>query len=161
MPKFKHVIRKEQEELAKIDLVPGAALDKATIAKAKRAILERIESEEADNISEACDLLEIPKTRAHGWAKSDKHWGNLIAQAQQIKADRLEARLDTLTGKGEVIGLIFRLKKLRPEYRDTYRIDIHNESLEKLLQELRAMRQLPQGQVIEGEWKELPAQGSG
>lgn len=106
------------------------------ILQVKQAILELIEAEEADNITEACEILGFPKLKAFYYSFDDKEWANQIRQAQQIKADRLEADLDAMNNP---VARIFRLKKLRHEYRDTYKFDLTNESLEKLLRELKEL----------------------
>ena len=129
-------------------------LSSEEIKKVKSAILDLIEAEEADNISEACEILGFPKLKAHWWTDNDPLWAGQVRQAQQIKADRLENKLDNMN---HPVALIFRLKKLRPEYRDTYRFDVTSEPLIALLKELKAVAKPPEtAEIIEGEYKLLP-----
>lgn len=141
----------EPPELTEDDYIPGQRYDSRRKAALKQAIIELIEAEEADNLSQACDKLKIPKLRAYQWRKQDEDWSNLLNQAEQIKADRLETELDNLKN---VVGIIFRLKKLRPEYREKYQINIRNDGLKILLEELRNLSRRPE--IIEGEYKEIP-----
>jgi len=103
------------------------------ILKVKQAILTLIEAEEADNLTEACKKIGMSPLQAYWWLDHDAEWAGRIRQAQNIVADRLEADLDAMNNP---VARIFRLKKLRPEYRDNYRFDITSEALEKLLKEL-------------------------
>ncbi len=115
-------------------------LTPATISGFKQAILQLLESEAAKNLSQAADFLGIPKLRAHVWYDDDPDWAKLVRQAQQITADRLE---ETIDSKENIIGLIFRLKKLRPEYRDNFKVEVHNEKTRFLLEELRQLGSQP------------------
>jgi len=104
------------------------------IKQIKQSIIEMIECEEADNLSQAADKLNMPKTKLYFWAHTDKDWASQLKAAENIKADRLEEAIDNLHN---VVGYIFRLKKLRHEYRDSYKFDVTSEGLEKLLAELK------------------------
>jgi len=108
-------------------------LTQKEILKVKQAILTLIEAEEADNLTEACKKIGMSPLRAYWWLDHDAEWAGRVRQAQNIVADRLEADLDAMNNP---VARIFRLKKLRPEYRDNYRFDITSEALEKLLKEL-------------------------
>lgn len=133
----------------------------AKIKALKEQIIELLEAELADNLTEACELLGISKLRVHEWFKSDPEFGQMVRSSQEIKADRLEKRLDEMN---HPVALIFRLKKLRPEYRDTYKFNVTSESLEKLLKRLAEIgERAAQGQIVEGEYKEIeesPSKGA-
>lgn len=81
----------------------------------------------------------------------------MVAQAQQIQADRLEKELDNMNNP---VARIFRLKKLRPEYRDNYRATVVSDSMEKLLTKLTEIGQkvleARQEPPIEAEYKLIP-----
>lgn len=129
---------KEKIRLAKESL--QKTFTPTTMMGFKKAILQLLESEAAKNLSQAADFLGIPKLRAHSWYDDDPDWARLVRQAQQITADRLEEEIDE---KGNIIGLIFRLKKLRPEYRENFKVEVHNEKTRVLLEELRQLGSLP------------------
>ena len=116
--------------------------------KVKEAVLLLIEAEEADNITEACRIIGISPLKVYHWAENDAEWAGRVRQAQNIKADRLEADLDNMNNP---VARIFRLKKLRPEYRDSYKFDITSEPLEKLLKELRELGQNKKSEKVNQE----------
>lgn len=102
-------------------------------AHIKQVALELIESEQADNLTEAAHILGINPTILYRLAERDATWASDIKIAQNIKADRLEADLDRMNNP---LARIFRLKKLRPEYRDNFKLDFNTEALEALLKKL-------------------------
>jgi hypothetical protein len=104
----------------------------------KQAVIDLLESEEADNLSEAAKKLSVSPLVLYHLMERDKVWAEQIRVAQNIKADALEARLDVMNNP---IGLIFRLKKIRPEYRDNYKFDFNTEKLETLLKKLAELGQ--------------------
>ena len=106
------------------------------ILKVKQAIVTLIAAEEADNLTEACRIIGISALKVYYWLENDAEWAGMVREAQNIKADRLEADLDNMNNP---VARIFRLKKLRPEYRDSYKFDITSEALEKLLKELKEL----------------------
>uniref|UniRef100_A0A6M3IPR0 Terminase n=1 Tax=viral metagenome TaxID=1070528 RepID=A0A6M3IPR0_9ZZZZ len=106
----------------------------------KRQCIDLIESEQCDNLSQCGDRLDVPKLVLHRWYMNDKSFSTMVDQAQQIKADRLEEKIDKINNP---VAMIFRLKKLRPEYRDNYRIDVTSEKLEDLLEELKRVGDPP------------------
>lgn len=120
------------------------------VLEVKQAILQLIEAEEADNITEACEIIGFPKLKAYHYWDKDPLWKNQIKQAQEIKADRLEAKLDKANSP---VAAIFRLKGLRPQYRDNYKFDISSEALENLLKELKEV-------AHKGEQKDVAANGT-
>lgn len=112
----------------------------------KKSILQLLEAGEVDNLSQAAEYLGISKFAVYQWKDSDPEWNKMVKQVDQLRADDLEKKLDKMNNP---VGLIFRLKKLRPEYRDTFKIDVKNEALEKLLTELKNI----------GEKSSVPKQG--
>jgi len=108
------------------------------ILQIKKAVIELLESEEADNLTEAAEKIGFSKLRLYAWARVDPEWRQLVNEAQEIKADRLEAELDRMNNP---VAKIFRLKKLRHEYRDTFHFDVRNVTVEKYLEELKKLGQ--------------------
>lgn len=104
------------------------------VLKFKKVILELLEAGEVQNLSQAALYLGLPRLAPYSWKITDPEWARRVQQTDQLRADELEEKLDKLNN---VVGYIFRLKKLRPEYRDTFKLDIHNEALETLLKELK------------------------
>ena len=125
--------------------IPAHFTDKQIIAY-KEQILELLESELVNNLAEAADLLGIPKIRVYQWSSVDKEWASLVHVADKIRVARLEADLDRMNNP---VARIFRLKKLDPSYRDTYRVQLQDPQVEKLLQELRNLGKSTQPEVVE------------
>jgi len=116
-------------------LKPWDETNQSQVLSKKRAILDLLETEQAQNLTQAAEKLNIPKIQAHHWVKSDTEFADRVKLALEIVADRMEQTLDS---KENVIGMIFRLKKLRPEYKDDYKFSHGGEAaLVKLLIELR------------------------
>jgi hypothetical protein len=116
----------------------------------KNKVIGLIETEQADNLSEAAKVLGVKSTKLYLLAEKDKTFEEQVRIAQNIIADRLEAKLDNSNSPG---AHEFRLKKLRPEYRDNAKIDLNTDKLEKLLRELIDVKKVPEKPV---EVKEEP-----
>lgn len=122
----------------------GLRMSDEEIVRIKGEIVNLLETEQAYNLTEACDKLEISKLQVHSWGKTDKDWAALVKVADKIKADRLEKLLFS-TDKERTIAWMFLLKKLNPEYRENYKIELStSESLEKLLKELKQVAEASQ-----------------
>lgn len=133
----------------------------------KKAILLLMEAEEVRTVTEACRKISFSPLKAYHWMETDPEWAGQLKQAEQIQADRL---IETLDKKEHILGLMFHIKKIRPEYRETAKFDISYEPLEKLLKELKDIAQrvltertesLGVTDVVEGEFKVLPEETDG
>jgi hypothetical protein len=138
----------------KYDNLPGK-FTSAEVAEIKKAVINLMEAEEVDNVSQAADYLGVPKVRMYSWYRNDPEWRKEVHYIDDIKADRLESTLDK---SGNVIGIIFRLKKLRPEYRDSHKFKETSERIEQFLATLTKLAQESKTEVetLEGKFKELP-----
>lgn len=128
----------------------------------KTAALDLIESEEASNLTQAAKILNVQPTLLYKLEAGDPYWAEQVKIAKNIVADKLEDKIDNFNN---VVGWIFRLKMLRPEYRDSYKFDVNSTKLEQLLKELREIGQtdapkaLPPpsaAQIVTVEPRELP-----
>jgi hypothetical protein len=99
----------------------------------KNQVIEAIETEHADNLTEAAKYLDIKPSLLYHLKGRDKAWSDQIEVAQNVVADKLEAKLDKMNSP---VAAIFRLKKLRIEYRDNFKFDFNTDKLEKLLTQL-------------------------
>ena len=104
------------------------------IRSLKETILELLEAELALNVTDAARQLNVNPARVYGWFKADPVWKALIAATDDVKADSLEKKL---TESKNVIAFMFLLKKIRPEYRENYHIDVTADPMRKLLEELK------------------------
>jgi len=106
------------------------------IRNAKHKIIELFDARKVDNLSQAADIMNLSKMRLYSWKYRDPDWAKMLAQAEQLVADELEAKLNFVKNVPECTAIIFRLKKIRPEYRDTWKFGIIDskviEHLEKL-----------------------------
>ncbi len=100
---------------------------------AKKAVLFLFEEEKAITLTQAAELVGVPKLKLHSWAKRDKEWAAQIRVSREIFADRLEERL---TNINNFIPMMFLLKKIRPDYRDNARTVETSGNLERLIQDL-------------------------
>lgn len=121
------------------------------IGQLKEQIVALVASGEAENISQACRQLEIDPISAYRWEKTDKTFKEDVVLAQQVVADRLEEDLDRMNNP---LARIFRLKKLRPEYRDNAPQPV-SSNFQELLKELqKAGKEKSNGEVDSKSHKE-------
>ena len=112
----------------------------------KHKVLELFEQGTVRTLTEAARKLNIRPTLLYTWKESDAEWAHALRLAEQVQADELEAKLDE---NANPVAAIFRLKKLRPEYRDNYHLFVETPTLQKLLEELKAAgasKQLAEGE---------------
>lgn len=121
-----------------LSIAYGKTLTPDEILTCKIRILELLEQGKARTVTEACEVLQIPAIRAHGWARTDKEFAESVQLAREIVADQVEANL---IGNRNVIAQIFLLKGYRPKFRDNYKAELDNPNLLKLLEELKAIGQ--------------------
>jgi len=131
----------------------------AEILDYKVEVLQLLATGEVHTISDAARKLGIDPTRVHAWAYNDKDFQEMLRLSHEVVADNIETRLQE---SKHFIPLIFLLKGYRPMFRDSYKFDVSNEALEKLLGELRELKEPKvevitplEDDVIEGEFKEI------
>lgn len=124
------------------------------IGQLKEQIVALVASGEAENISQACRQLEIDPISAYRWEKTDKTFKEDVVLAQQVVADRLEEDLDRMNNP---LARIFRLKKLRPEYRDNAPQPV-SSNFQELLKELKKAGQEKSNGEVDSKSHKEPGQ---
>lgn len=112
----------------------------------KLDILKLFDNGTIENLSDASEHTGVSKLMLYSWRKSDKAWRDALNQAEEPIADRLlqEILADTMPN-GKTISMpyvtarLFRVKKIRPEYRDAYHFVVDDS---KALEHLEALRAL-------------------
>lgn len=113
---------------------------------AKTETLRLFDAGEIDSLSEASEKVGVSKLTLYAWRKSDKKWRESLNQAEQPIADRMlkEILVDTMPN-GKAISMpyvtarLFRIKKIRPEYRDAYKFVVEDS---RVLEHLEALKKL-------------------
>lgn len=131
---------------------PGKKFRSEEIPKIKDAVVALISDAKVKTLTQAAEMLVVSPVTLHRWYKTDLDWKAEVDCAQQVIADQIEIDIDR---SKNVIGQIFRLKKLRPEYRDDHRISNINKEFQELLGELRKLGKIGTKITIEGQVKEL------
>ena len=109
------------------------------IAELKKQIILLFENRKALTLSQAADKLGIYKTQVYHWVTRDEEFAAQLHQIEQIQADDwVQALQDNELKMPQVIALMFLIKKIRPEYRDSYRrVEVVDPDFNRTLQELR------------------------
>ncbi len=113
---------------------------------AKAEIIRLFDMGKIDDLSQASELVGVTKLALYSWRKSDKTWRDLLNQAEQPIADRLlkEILVDTMPN-GKTINMpyvtarLFRVKKIRPEFRDSYHFVVEDSKIIEHLEALKAL----------------------
>lgn len=119
--------------------------DPEVVLWAKAETLRLFDASEIDDLSEAAEKVGVSKLTLYAWKKADKKWRDSLNQAEQPIADRLlrEILQETVNGKAismpYVTARLFRIKKIRPEYRDAYKFVIEDS---RVLEHLEALKKL-------------------
>ena len=111
-------------------------IDPREIIRLQKEIVRLIESGRCSNLSQAAKEVGISPAMAHAWKRLSKDFDNALSLAREVVADGLEADLlgsDATTAKYNM------LKGLRPEYRETYNVNLRNPRLEADLIELKKL----------------------
>ncbi len=130
--------------------LPPEATKPETIIMHKTAIIQLLETKQAENLSDAAEILGIPKLTVYKWRRTDLEWAALIKEAGEIVADRLENELLASEVNGKPISMpyvlarMFRLKAIRPQlYKEKYPINVEDSKMVDLLTEIKKMGQNP------------------
>lgn len=119
--------------------------DDETVAWAKAEVIRLFDAGAIDDLSSASEHVGVSKLKLYAWRKSDKAWREQLNQAEQPIADRMldEILQETVNGKPismpYVTARLFRIKKIRPEYRDAYRFVVEDS---RVLEHLEALKKL-------------------
>lgn len=119
--------------------------DSEVVLWAKAETLRLFDAGEIDSLSEASEKVSVSKLTLYAWRKADKKWRDSLNQAEQPIADRLlrEILQETVNGKAismpYVTARLFRIKKIRPEYRDAYKFVVEDSDVLKHLEALRKL----------------------
>lgn len=111
----------------------------AQILTVKRKVLDLMEERVVDNLSQASEHTGVPKFKLYRWRAEDTLWSKQLAQIDQVIADELEEKLNHVTTVPQTTAIIFRLKKLRPEYRDNFKLEVVDSKMMDLLTELKRL----------------------
>jgi len=103
------------------------------ILEAKVEILRLISSGEANTLAGAARLAGLNPLRVHAWSNSDPDFQQMAYLAREVRADKLEEKLETC---GNFIAWMFLLKAQRPQYRDNYRRPQEDSKAQELLGKL-------------------------
>ena len=121
------------------------------IGEWKKKIIDILDSGAATTLTGACELLDISPTRAAIWRRRDETWRELLGEAEQRLADKLEQELlePEIGGKpinmAYVTARIFLLKGIRPnKYRDNFKINVDDSKTKEILEELRSLSKADQ-----------------
>jgi len=114
------------------------------IRKFKENILDILEARTADTLSDACKQISVKPTKAYDWMKHDRAFKNRVNAVKEVIADEIFKQLLHIeysnNSKPSITALIFLLKGLRPEFRDTFKIiEEKDQKTRELLEELRKM----------------------
>ena len=122
----------------------------------KAKIIDMLTKNPQRTISDCARELGLPPTRVYDWAQDDKEFHQVIRYTEQVVADDIEAEFRV--HKNAFYRLVL-LKTYRPRFRDNYKqIEVVSPQVEQLLGELKQLGKNEPSKIIEGEYKELPAQ---
>jgi hypothetical protein len=109
------------------------------IVTKKFKLLELLSTGECMNLTAASRKLGLNPVRTRYWAEHDPDFREMLRLAHEVYADTLEEKLATWTkGSGSTpIPIMMILKGLRQQYKDAYKAEPNNNTMEKLLKELR------------------------
>ena len=105
----------------------------------KKQILELLIRGHAQTLTEAAEKVDLSPLTAHKWQRGDPQWAAALDLAREVMADRLETELSRVKSVQESTAIMFRLKVLRPEYRDSYRAPKSESATTELLEDLKRL----------------------
>jgi len=110
---------------------------------AKVEILRLLEEGEAITISQAARMLGLKPANVYRWGHNDKDFQEAIASVNQTVADGIEAEfVQSQENVKNMIAKMMLLKGHRPMYREAYKIEASTDKLEKMLEDLRKLREV-------------------
>ena len=81
--------------------------------------------------------------------RKDPEFSEQVNQAKEVLADRFEEELLTVDKMPQVVARLARLKTLRPDYRDSFKVVVGSPKVEALVEELHRLGKQPK-QITEG-----------
>ena len=121
----------------------------AQIVSFKAKILDLLDEEICSTLTAAARHIGVSPTRVYQWNDNDPEWYAQVKMARQVQADSLLKELEAVeighNSKGDpimvnmayVTARIFKLKAIRHEYRDNYKIELGTDKTAELLSELK------------------------
>lgn len=107
---------------------------------------------EAANLTDAALKLGYSPSSAYRWGDNDPEWREQIRQVEQIWADKLLIELNNPDLKMPyALALMFQVKKIRPEYRDSHKFEVESPQFQELLTELRRLGQAKTPEISSGD----------
>ncbi len=89
---------------------------------------------ECETISDAARKMGVDPTRVYAWSTNDPDFQNMVKAARQVVADDIEKHL---RHHKNFIPLMFLLKAYRPEFKESFKLDIVDSKMSEILEELR------------------------
>lgn len=130
-----------------VNLIDRGWLPRDQMRDLKRKITDLLESRTAKRLTDAAKMVGLSPRKAYQWKYEDKDWQNELRIIDQIEADELENELEINKSVVRGSAIAFRLKKLRPEYRDNYRFVVTDYGLKDLITELKQVTEAKQPQI--------------
>ena len=109
-------------------------IDPKEVLRLQKEMVRLIESGRCSTLSQAAKEVRISPAMAHAWKRMSKDFDTALSLAREVVADGLE---QDLLGGESATAKYNMLKGLRPEYRETFNVNIRNPRLESLLEELK------------------------
>ena len=108
-----------------------ATIDVSPFKPQQRAFLEAFPRYRT--VTHTADALGIPRQSVYDWQANTPGFADAFVQAKEAVGDEVEAEMlrRALAGESQMSDtlLIFATKRFRPEYRDTYQVNVRQESL--------------------------------
>ena len=84
-------------------------------------------------ITHTADALGIPRQSVYDWQANTPGFADALVQVKEAVGDEVEAEMlrRALAGESQMSDtlLIFATKRFRPEYRDSYQVNVRQESI--------------------------------
>ncbi len=150
-PKGSKNLTPEEKRIKQLsEKLPPESTKAAKVLATKTAIIQLLETRQAENLSDAADMLGISKLQTYRWQRNDLEWAATVKAAGEIIADRLENELLASEVNGKPISMpyvlarMFRLKAIRPAlYKEKYPINVEDSKMVDLLNEIKKIGQKP------------------
>jgi hypothetical protein len=118
----------------------------------KNKVIAELEKAEATTLSRVAEILGVSKLHLWELKKKDPAFADRVNQVKEIIADKFEEELLTCDKMAQVVARLARLKTLRPDYRDSFKVVVGSPKVESLLEELKRRGKKPsQRELAEAE----------
>jgi hypothetical protein len=109
----------------------------------KKNVIAELEKAEVTTLSAVAKILNVSKLHLWELKRKDPDFADKITQAKEVLADRFEEELLTCDKMAQVVARLARLKTLRPDYRDSFKVVVGSPKVESLLEELKKRGRKP------------------